>query len=121
MKKDRPDLGFAQELDGFDPASFAPKRGRISEKATPAMATKAAEAAGFISREPRPTATQEGQGAPPPPLRRRRTGRNMQFNIKAKPETIAAFTAVADDQGWGLGETLEKAVELLQKHYNNAN
>jgi hypothetical protein len=33
-------------------------------------------------------------------MRRRRTGRNVQFNIKATPETIARFTAIADKQGW---------------------
>lgn len=51
----------------------------------------------------------------PRPLRRRRTGRNAQFNIKAKPETIDAFCAIADARGWGLGETLEKAVALMQQ------
>ena len=51
------------------------------------------------------------------PVRRRRTGRNAQFNLKARPETIAAFCAVADQQGWGLGETLEYAVTLLEREY----
>jgi hypothetical protein len=50
-------------------------------------------------------------------IRRRRTGRNAQFNLKARPETIEAFCAVADLNGWGLGETLEKAVALLQREY----
>lgn len=50
-------------------------------------------------------------------MRRRRTGRNAQFNLKAKPETIEAYCAIADAQGWGLGETLEKAVELLEQEY----
>ena len=51
-----------------------------------------------------------------PPVRRRRTGRNVQFNIKARPETIAAFTAIADANDWGFGETLEHAVALLEAH-----
>jgi hypothetical protein len=33
----------------------------------------------------------------------------MQLNLKARPDTIAAFFAVADANGWGLGETLETA------------
>ncbi|MFI0396956.1 hypothetical protein [Paracoccus jiaweipingae] len=41
---------------------------------------------------------------------------NAQFNIKAKPETIEAFYKVADANGWGLGETLEHAVDLFEKH-----
>jgi hypothetical protein len=53
------------------------------------------------------------------PLRRRRTGRNAQFNLKARPETIAAFCAVADARGWGLGETLEQAVALLQREHGH--
>lgn len=42
-------------------------------------------------------------------------GRNAQFNIKAKPETIEAFYKVADANGWGLGEMLGHAVALLEK------
>ena len=72
------------------------------------MAAEAAAAAGFKSREaPSPKGEQ----------RRRRTGRNVQFNIKARAETIEAFCAIADAQGWGLGETLEQAVALLEKAY----
>jgi hypothetical protein len=33
-------------------------------------------------------------------------------------ETIAAYCALADRMGWGLGETLEKAVALLEERYN---
>ena len=99
---------------------------------------KAAEAAGFKSREARPegdTATPDlsspdaapaGQGADTAPKlseasqqRRRRTGRNAQFNLKARPETIDAYCALADRMGWGLGETLERAVVLLEKEYGS--
>jgi hypothetical protein len=62
---------------------------------------------------PEPVPERAGEGA----LRRRRTGRNAQFNLKAQPETIAAFCAIADRQGWGLGETLEQAVALLEREY----
>ena len=43
-------------------------------------------------------------------LRRRRTGRNVQFNIKATAETIARFTALADKRGVPFGELLEQLV-----------
>ncbi|WP_222435300.1 hypothetical protein, partial [Puniceibacterium confluentis] len=56
-----------------------------------------------------------GAGGAPP--RRRRTGRNAQFNLKARPDTIESFCAVADANGWGLGETLEHAVRLLQRDF----
>ena len=70
---------------------------------------------GQVSREPQAVVNGVGQGDTP--RRRRRTGRNAQFNLKAKPETIETFCAIADRQGWGLGETLEKAVELLAREY----
>lgn len=105
----RPRIGFADELDDLgaeDWASPAPKPA--------APVAEAAAAAGFTSRQA-PEAS--APTTPKRPLRRRRTGRNAQFNIKARPETIAAFTRVADDQGWGLGETLEHAVALLEEAY----
>jgi hypothetical protein len=41
----------------------------------------------------------------------------VQFNIKAKAETIEAFCAIADAKGWGLGETFEIATALLAKDH----
>lgn len=112
--KERADLGFADALDDFDPAEWAPKAAAgPSPRPEPTGTREAAAAAGFRSREPQPEPDRAG-GAPP---RRRRTGRNAQFNLKARPETIAAFCAVADLQGWGLGETLEQAVALLEREY----
>jgi hypothetical protein len=131
MGGDRSDLGFGAELEGFDPADWAPSpkpRARAAPEER-AASREIAEATGFRSREParpapQPPTPQSTVPEPPaaapkpgtaPVQRRRRTGRNAQFNIKARPETIAAFCAVADAQGWGLGETLEQAVALLQK------
>ena len=45
----------------------------------------------------------------------RLTGRTAQLNLKLKPETIEAFTRVADTNGWGLGEAFERAVVLLEQ------
>lgn len=114
MARERADLGFGDALAGFDPGEW----GRAAPpRPAPDLARSAAEAAGFASREARPTGG-EGQGAPMAASaalpRRRRTGRNAQFNLKARPETIRAFCAVADRMGWGLGETLEEAVRLLE-------
>lgn len=107
MSKTRADLGFGAALG--DLSEFTPKA-----KTAPKVDTaQAAEAAGFQSREPKPAAAASSQKPP----RRRRTGRNAQFNIKARPETIESFYKVADENGWGLGETLEHAVALLEKKY----
>lgn len=108
MSKPRADLGFGDALG--DLSSFAPKPKTVP-KANIAKTAQAAEAAGFKSREPKPAAPPKKQ------QRRRRTGRNAQFNIKAKPETIEAFCKVADENDWGLGETLEYAVALLEEKY----
>lgn len=112
MTKQRPNLGFGDELDSFNPSEWQPKPAR---KAPPEAAREAASASGFKSREAKPAVAP--QSTPKTQQRRRRTGRSAQFNLKAKPETIEAFCTVADAQGWGLGETLEYAVELLKKEY----
>ena len=119
MTRPRADLGFAPALDDLDLSGFAPRPLRpATERPTPSVFAEVAAAAGFPSREPRPAAP-EGQGEAPPPHRRtgRRTGRSAQFNLKARPATVAAYCALADRMGWGWGETLEHAVTLLEREY----
>ena len=109
----RADIGFGATLDTFDPADWQPTQRVAQPRLAPEDTRRVAEAAGFRSRE-----VVEAASAPAPQQqRRRRTGRNVQLNLKARPDTIAAFCAVADAQGWGLGETLEHAVALLQRDY----
>ena len=109
MSKQRPDLGFGAELETFDPQAWTPPKSRVSgQRPEKDQVQQAASAAGFQSREAANT-------PPAPRVRRRRTGRNAQFNIKTRPETIAAFYRISDANGWGLGETLEHAVALLEQ------
>ena len=116
MGTQRADLGFSDALDEFNPEEWPPAKSRTAnDRPKKADTAQAAAAAGFKSREPQ-TAIESGAGQGDTP-RRRRTGRNAQFNLKAKPETIEAFCAIADGQGWGLGETLEHAVALLKREY----
>lgn len=105
----RPSLGFGEALEELDAADFKPKP--KATKPEPQAARKAAEDAGFRSREASKAETPRVQ------QRRRRTGRNAQFNIKTKPETIELFTRIADANGWGLGETFERATAMLEKEY----
>lgn len=112
----RPDLGFGAELERFDPTEWQSAESAETKKwagRAPA-AIKAAEVVGFQSREASPVPKPHHE------QRRRRTGRNAQFNLKVKPETINAFCEIADRQGWGLGETLEYAVMLLNREYPSA-
>ena len=53
--------------------------------------------------------------APARTLRRRRTGRNMQVNIKATRETIEKLVAISDAQRGPFGETLEYALAALAR------
>ena len=89
----RPDLFAEADLDisGFEPTPTSrPPVERVRA---------VTEAAGFRSREPR----------------RYRTGRTAQFNVRTTPATVEAFYAIADRHGWKVGETLEKALEALQR------
>ncbi len=113
----RASLGFDDALADFDPQEFT-SASTTRAKPAPEVARVVAEKAGFKSREAGQT-TFPTPTEPTSPLRRRRTGRNAQFNLKAKPETIAAYCALADQNGWGLGETLEYAVALLEREYGN--
>lgn len=112
MTKSRASI-FGEGEEGLDLSGFAPKAPRDIQ-APPVEAIRAvSEAARFPSREAKPNPVP----APPPPReqRRHRTGRNVQFNIRARQETIDAFLAIADREGWVLGEVLEHAVAALDR------
>lgn len=113
----RADLGFGDALSDFDLGEWQPKATKTRPNKPKAEETaKIAAVSGFKSREPKMV---EVPKTTEPAPRRRRTGRNAQFNLKAKPETIDAYCAIADRHGWGLGETLERAVELLAREYGS--
>jgi hypothetical protein len=69
------------------------------------------EANNFPSRAPERSKPSK---ATKPPQRRRRTGRNVQFNIKATAETIARFTALADKKNVPFGELLDQLLEKAE-------
>lgn len=115
MVRDRANLGFGDSLDDLDLSEFKPRQAPVPRPPS-GETSRAAEAAGFRSREPK-VSKNLTDGAGGTAQRRRRTGRSAQFNLKARPETIAAYCTLADRMGWGLGETLEKAVELLEGRY----
>jgi hypothetical protein len=92
----------------LDVSGFAPKV--LQDPVTPPIekVRAVAEAAQFRSREPaQPKLKREP--------RRYRTGRNVQFNVKAAQATIDAFYAISDQHRWVLGETLERALAALQR------
>ena len=101
---------FDEDTDDFDLTGFEPKKSRGGFPTAPPEKVRAvAEANKFTSRSP-------ALPKPAVPARRiHRTGRNIQLNIKASQATVDLFYRIADDQGWVLGETLERALEVLDK------
>lgn len=99
---------FDDGTDDFDVSSFVPKKpAKTPQPATEAIRT-VAESANFQSREPVKAAAKSKQ-------RRRRTGRNVQFNTKVTGACRDTFYEISDRNGWVLGETMEKAIAALQR------
>jgi hypothetical protein len=116
MSKSRASIFEEGEGQELDVGGFAPKTS-VDAKAPGAEQVRAvSQAAKFLSREataPKPEA-QAKRAA-----RRYRTGRNVQFNVKALQETVDAFYAVTEAQGWVLGYTLQRAIDALQHELND--
>ena len=55
------------------------------------------------------------QALAPPQRRLFKTGRNVQFNIKASAETVRRFVAISDAYEWPSGLTMEHAISALEK------
>lgn len=120
----RPSLGFdddedlttppaPQKKDPVDLSGFQPKAVVRPDKQ---KVEEAAAKAQFKSREAKaPVAVALPATTPAKATRRRRTGRSAQLNLKCRPETIEQFYAIADANGWVLGEAFERAVALLEK------
>lgn len=97
----------------LDVTSFAPKSA-VDLNAPPVEKVRAvSQAAKFPSREPAAAKTETKPAKRPP--RRYRTGRNVQVTVKALPQTVDAFYAITDQQGWVLGYTLQRAIDALQR------
>ena len=100
---------------GDDPLNldrFQPKPAGASDRPGPQDLRDIAERTKFVSTE--------GKGAAPPPvplLRRgpRRTGRTATVTLKTTPECSNRFYALAQAQGWLVGETFEHALDALER------
>jgi hypothetical protein len=118
MAKERSSI--FEDSEELDVSGFAPKAAP-EPNVLPAERVRAvAEASRFPSREARVAPPAEPiPPAEPAPLRRaprrHRTGRTQQFNARTTPETVEAFYAIADRQGWLVGETLEHALAALKR------
>lgn len=108
-----PRASVFDEPSDIDLSGFAPKP-TVDNRAPAAQDVRAvAEKANFRSREAAPTHI--AAASPKRSARRFRTGRNVQFNVKALQETVDAIYSVSEAQGWVLGYTLERAIAALQR------
>ena len=106
-----------EEMKELDLGGFAPKSTIDTHAPLPQEVRAVTEAAQFRSREAlAPKAPSKSKRA----ARRYRTGRNVQFNVKALQETVDAFYAVTEAKGWVLGYTLQRAIEALQRELKTA-
>lgn len=95
------------------PSSDHPSPDHRSTDARPAHA-EAAPLGQAVEQQPAAASRAVAPLSSSPSVRRRRTGRSAQLNLKLRPETMALFYALADAKGWGLGEAFERAVALLE-------
>lgn len=99
---------FEEGNEDFDVSAFAPKKPTTTAQPASEAIRNVAESANFQSREPVKPAGRTKQ-------RRRRTGRNVQFNTKVTGACRDTFYEISDRNGWVLGETMEKAIAALQR------
>jgi len=96
-----------------DVSDFSPKKRPDTKAPSQEQVRAVAEAANFPSRQARDLPAKPKTKREP---RIHRTGRNVQFNVKASQETIDAIYAVTDaHEGWVLGYTLERAIAALKR------
>jgi hypothetical protein len=95
----RPNIFDDEEIDvsAFEPKTdLGPRPDRDALR-------QAGESAGFQSRPVQRTP------------RRYRTGRTAQFNTRIMPAAFDRFYQIADERGWKIGETVEKALAALER------
>lgn len=112
--KTAPDAGRADPFG--DLTDFGPTTAHKA-KPEPEAIRRISEENNFPSRAP---ARKGATAAKATKARRQyRTGRNVQFNMKASAEAVERFHRIADTQGWVLGETLEHALDALEAKLQN--
>lgn len=116
---------FEDDADDLDLSAFKPKEGPRPAAPDPEQVRAVSEAAKFTSREPKAAkpktaaapapVVQAAPAAPKREPRRHRTGRTVQFNCRTTQDCFDGLYAIADQQGWLVGETLERAFAALKR------
>jgi hypothetical protein len=111
-------LSVFGNTDDLDLSTFTPQPKSRKPKPPRDKVRAVTEAAKFPSREASaPAAEPVSQPETPEPLKRKpryhTTGRTAQLNCRVMPATFERIYAIADQQGWLVGQTVEQAVEAL--------
>ena len=97
----RTSIGLDEEDAPLDLSDVGPKAPAVSS--APAAVREIASSEGFQGRsQKRPNYS-------------RLTGRTEQFNVRIRAETKAEIYAIADENRWGLGETVEQLLEAFRE------
>ena len=104
-------LSVFQDAGDVDLSAFAPKPETRKPQPAREKVRAVTEAAHFPSRE--------GTPADPMALKRppryHKTGRTAGLNCRVRPATLDKVYQIADEQGWLVGETVERAVQALER------
>lgn len=104
-------LSIFGDTGDVDLTAFTPERETKKPKPAKAKVRVVTEAAQFPSRQ--------GAAPVPEPLKHRpryhKTGRTAQLNVRIMPAAHARVYEITDQQGWLVGETIERALEALER------
>ena len=104
-----------ESVPKLDTSDFTPKGAADNSAPKPEAIRAVAESVNFPSREVTPKVEERSATPTRRMPRLYRSGRNVQFAVKATPEVIDAFYAIADRKNWLLAVTFEKAIAALQR------
>jgi len=101
--------------DEVDLTAFQPKQGTEPARPEPGQVRAVSEAANFPSRQAQTAASPEKRKT-----HHRRTGRTAQLAAKIRPEYLDRLYGMAERQNWLVGETVERALDALQREIGEA-
>lgn len=107
----RPNIFAETDDQDLDLSGFMPRAGRDESAPAVDQLRQVTALAGFPSRQ-----------APAPPAQERqhqrrtyRTARSRTFACRITDEAFDSIYAIADAQGWKVGETIERALKALRR------
>lgn len=104
-------LARAEQVNSEDVGSCSRRTVPSQSPVAAATTTQAPQSAKVSAVEPSPAMSAHKRQE----QRRYRTGRNQQLNLKVRAQDAEAFYAIADAEGWVLGDAFARAVAALAR------